>query len=99
MPGSAISNLDTAPRSPCHRGEMVVALTFDDGPSVEALASASRVYGAGRLLFGTDYPYCGEPQFRHHLSYLSEAGLDTAELDQITGGTAATLLHATGPTA
>jgi 6-methylsalicylate decarboxylase len=62
--------------------------------SAEALASASRVYGVGRLLFGTDYPYCDEPQFRRHLSYLSEAGLDAAELDQITGGTAATLLHA-----
>jgi 6-methylsalicylate decarboxylase len=64
--------------------------------SAEALASARRVYGAGRLLFGTDYPYCDEPQFRHHLSYLTEAGLDAGELDQITGGTAATLL---GPAA
>jgi Molybdopterin-binding domain of aldehyde dehydrogenase/Amidohydrolase len=60
--------------------------------SAEALASASRLYGAGRLLFGTDYPYCDEPQFRHHLSYLSDAGLDPAELAQITGGTAAALL-------
>jgi len=64
--------------------------------SAEALASASRVYRAGRLLFGTDYPYCDEPQFRHHLSYLSEAGPDTAELDQITGGTAAALLREAG---
>jgi len=62
--------------------------------SAEALASASRVYGASRLLFGTDYPYCDEPQSRHHLGYLSEAGLDTNELDQITGSTAATLLSA-----
>ena len=64
--------------------------------SAEALASASRVYGAGRLLFGTDYPYCDEPQFRHHLSYLSDAGLDPAELAQVKGGTAAVLLGA-GP--
>ena len=28
-----IRNLDTAPGSPYHRGEKVVALTFDDGPS------------------------------------------------------------------
>ncbi len=61
--------------------------------SAEALASASRVYGASQLLFGTDYPYCDERQFRHHLSYLSEAGLGAAELRQITGGTAATLLR------
>jgi 6-methylsalicylate decarboxylase len=60
--------------------------------SPEALASASRVYGAGRLLFGTDYPYCDEPQFHHHLSYLSEAGLAAHELDEITGSTAASLL-------
>ncbi len=62
--------------------------------SAEALASACRVYGAGRLLFGTDYPYCDETQFRHHLSYLSETGLAPGELEQITGGTAAALLHA-----
>lgn len=60
--------------------------------SAEALASACRAFGAGRLLFGTDYPYCDEPQFRHHLSYLADAGLDTAELAQITGETAAALL-------
>jgi 6-methylsalicylate decarboxylase len=62
--------------------------------SAEALASACRVYGASRLLFGTDYPYCDEPQFRHHLSYLSDAGLETAELAQINGETAAALLGA-----
>jgi 6-methylsalicylate decarboxylase len=61
--------------------------------SAQALASASIAYGPGRLLFGTDYPYCDEPQFRHHLTYLDEAGLGPAELDQIKGGTAAELLH------
>jgi aminocarboxymuconate-semialdehyde decarboxylase len=60
--------------------------------SEEALASARRVFGTGRLLFGTDYPYCSEPQFRRHLSYLGEAGLDASELEQVTGGTAAALL-------
>ena len=62
--------------------------------SAEALASACLIYGASRLLFGTDYPYCDEPQFRHRLSYLSDAGLDTAELAQIKGETAAALLGA-----
>jgi len=33
VPGSVIRNLDTTPGSPYHRGEKVVALTFDDGPS------------------------------------------------------------------
>lgn len=33
VPGSVVRNLDTAPGSPYHRGEKVVALTFDDGPS------------------------------------------------------------------
>jgi len=31
--GTVISNLDTAPGSPYRRGQKVVALTFDDGPS------------------------------------------------------------------
>ncbi len=60
--------------------------------SIEALASAGRVYGFDRLLFGTDYPYCDEPLFQRRLSYLSEAGLDPAALGQLTGGTAAALL-------
>lgn len=62
--------------------------------SAEALTSACHAFGAGRLLFGTDYPYCDEPQFRHHLSYLNDAGLDAAELAQIRGTTAAALLGA-----
>jgi 6-methylsalicylate decarboxylase len=61
--------------------------------SADALASACRAYSVDRLLFGTDYPYCDEPQFRHHLSYLSEAGFEAPEIEQITGGTAAVLLH------
>jgi 6-methylsalicylate decarboxylase len=60
--------------------------------SAEALASACRVYGADRLLFGPDYPYCDEPIFRRRLSYLSEAGLDSKQLEQVTGGTATALL-------
>jgi 6-methylsalicylate decarboxylase len=62
--------------------------------SADSFASACKVFGAGRLLFGTDYPFCSEPEFRHHLSYLGEAGLDAADLAQVTGGTAARLLGA-----
>jgi 6-methylsalicylate decarboxylase len=60
--------------------------------SAEALVSAQRVFGTDRLMFGTDYPYCDQPQFRRHLSYLGEAGLDADDLEQVTGGTAAALL-------
>jgi len=66
--------------------------------SPEALASACRTFGADRMLFGTDYPYCDEPQFRHHLSYLSDAGLGDRDVKQIAGSTAATLLGLRRPT-
>jgi len=70
------------------------ALYYDTlNGSAEALASACRVYGADRLLFGTDYPYCDELMFRRRLSYLGEAGLDSKELEQVTGGTATALLR------
>ncbi len=64
--------------------------------SAEALASAHRLVGPGRLLFGTDYPYCDEPQFRRHLSYLAEAGLDDDQVREMSGGTAAALLGVAG---
>ena len=60
--------------------------------SPDALTSACRAFGTDRLLFGTDYPYCSEQEFRHHLGYLSESGLNTDELRQVQGGTAAALL-------
>jgi 6-methylsalicylate decarboxylase len=62
--------------------------------SADSFASACKVFGADRLLFGTDYPFCSEPEFRHHLSYLAETGLDVADLAQVTGGTAERLLGA-----
>jgi 6-methylsalicylate decarboxylase len=64
--------------------------------SAEALASGYRLFGPGRLLFGTDYPYCDEPQFRHHLSYLADAGLDGDQVRKISGGAAAALLGIVG---
>lgn len=64
MPGSAISNLDTAPGSPYHRGEMVVALTFDDGPSPVYTPQILRILAAARApasfeiigMLGAAYP-------------------------------------------
>jgi len=60
--------------------------------SPDALTSACHAFGAGRLLFGTDYPYCSEQEFRHHYGYLSESELNAEELRHVKGGTAAALL-------
>ncbi len=48
MPGSAIRNLDTDPRSPYHRGEKVATLTFDDGPSPVYTPQILRILVAAR---------------------------------------------------
>jgi len=48
VPGSVIRNLDTAPGSPYHRGEKVVALTFDDGPSPVYTPQIMRILTAAR---------------------------------------------------
>ena len=48
MPGSVIRNLDTAPGSPYPRGEKVVALTFDDGPSPVYTPQILRILAAAR---------------------------------------------------
>lgn len=61
--------------------------------SPEALACSCRAFGAGRHLFGTDYPYCDEEQFAHHLSYLEDAGLSAADVTGIRGATALSLLR------
>jgi peptidoglycan-N-acetylglucosamine deacetylase len=49
VPGSVIRNLDTAPGSPYHRGEKVVALTFDDGPSPVYTSQILRILVAARV--------------------------------------------------
>jgi peptidoglycan/xylan/chitin deacetylase (PgdA/CDA1 family) len=64
VPGSVIRNLDTAPGSPYHRGEKVVALTFDDGPSPAYTPQILRILAAARApasfeivgLHGAAYP-------------------------------------------
>lgn len=61
--------------------------------SAQAMASTCDTFGAQRLLFGTDYPYCDEQQFARHLAYLDECGLDPATLDQVRGDSAGTLLN------
>src|SRR6516165_11847192 len=64
VPGSVIRNLDTASGSPYHRGEKVVALTFDDGPSPAYTRKILRILVAARVpasfeiigLHGAAYP-------------------------------------------
>jgi peptidoglycan/xylan/chitin deacetylase (PgdA/CDA1 family) len=64
VPGSVIRNLDTARGSPYHRGEKVVALTFDDGPSAVYTPQILRILAAARApasfeiigLLGAAYP-------------------------------------------
>jgi len=64
VPGSVIRNLDTASGSPYHRGEKVVALTFDDGPSPVYTSQILRILVAARVpasfeiigLHGSAYP-------------------------------------------
>jgi predicted TIM-barrel fold metal-dependent hydrolase len=58
----------------------------------DALACSCRAFGADRLMFGTDYPYCDEQEFERHLAYLDDGGLDAAQLALVRGGTAAALL-------
>ncbi len=67
--------------------------------SPEARTSACHAFGADRLLFGADYPYCNEQEFRHHLGYLGESGLNADELRQVRGSTAAALLPPGHPAA
>ena len=64
--------------------------------SADALACACHAFGADRLLFGTDYPYCTEAEFQQHLAYLDGGGLDATALRRVRGGTAAALLSLPG---
>lgn len=60
--------------------------------STDAVACACHAFGPDRLLFGTDYPYCSEPEFERHLTYLDDCALDDAELQSVRGTSAAALL-------
>ncbi|MGH9108440.1 MAG: amidohydrolase family protein [Acidimicrobiales bacterium] len=61
--------------------------------SVEGLKCACEYFGPERLLYGTDYPYSDVAEFERRLTYLDEAGIDDAQLEQIRGARAAGLLR------
>lgn len=61
--------------------------------SLSALRSAAGYFGVEHLLFGTDYPYADEHTFVDRLEYLDQAGFDQAELEQVRGARAASLLQ------
>ncbi len=65
--------------------------------SPAALDIAAGAFGAGHLLFGTDYPYCTATEFAHHLAYLGDAHLGEEDLISIRGREAAQLLGISPP--
>ena len=60
--------------------------------SPAALGIAASAFGAGHLLFATDYPYCTATDFAHHRSYLGDAHWGEEDLISIRGREAARLL-------
>lgn len=61
--------------------------------SPDALRCTCTSFGADRLLFGTDYPFCDADEFAEHLRYLNDVGLSATELDAIHATIAEELLH------
>lgn len=53
-----------------------------------ALALAAKVFGADRILFGSDYPYWMDDSYDHAVRYLESAGLTDAEVAAIQSGNA-----------
>lgn len=58
----------------------------------EAVRCACASLGPQRFVYGTDYPYASEAEYRERLDRLSRLGLPPAEMAQIKGGRAASLL-------
>ena len=57
-----------------------------------SLRHAVDVYGADRILFGSDYPYWADESYDHAVHYLELAGLGEPELAAIRNGNARALL-------
>jgi aminocarboxymuconate-semialdehyde decarboxylase len=77
------------------KGEDALKRMYYDTVSgtLSALRSAAQYFGVDHLLFGTDYPYADERAFLDRLEYLGHAGFDQADLEQVRGARAASLLQ------
>lgn len=67
------------------------------GPTHEALlAAVARMFGAGQIVFGTDYPFGlgqeGKQYVEHAVGVVQDAGLSEAEMEGIFSGNARRLL-------
>jgi 6-methylsalicylate decarboxylase len=58
----------------------------------EAVTCACAALGPERFVYGTDYPYASEAEYKQRLNRLSELGLSDAEVARIQGGRVAALL-------
>ncbi|HEV8020333.1 MAG TPA: amidohydrolase family protein [Candidatus Lustribacter sp.] len=54
----------------------------------DALALAAKVFGADRILFGSDYPYWMDDSYDHAVRYLEQAGLSADDVAAIQSGNA-----------
>ena len=64
--------------------------TVNHEPS--ALQCACAVFGADRLMLGTDFPYAIADRFTNCVRYVEEAGFSPADTEAILGGTAQAML-------
>jgi predicted TIM-barrel fold metal-dependent hydrolase len=81
------------PDSPKPPSAILRALWYDTVAhgSVAALRCACEVFGADRMLFGTDYPYQTGEHYQRAVSYISEAGLHSDAVAAILSRTSETL--------
>jgi predicted TIM-barrel fold metal-dependent hydrolase len=60
--------------------------------SVDAFNCTCHAFGAERILFGTDYPFCDSGEFERHLTYMDASELDGDQLAMVRGARASHLL-------
>lgn len=57
-----------------------------------ALRCTCQVFGANRVMLGTDFPYLADQVFTTAVEYIGQAGLSAADTEQVYAGTAQALL-------
>lgn len=69
-------------------------LWYDTSNShLPALQCGCQTLGADRLVFGTDFPYLGEPEYRQRVAMIEQLDLPAAERDELLGGRVASWFH------